>query len=290
MKGWALDTKAPGTPSSVDVAFDGAPGDGYTVSLVASDPRPDVGDALGVDPNHGFSIFTPLYYCDGAEHAAHAAGHAVDDGAAVALASSPKTFTCPVAITPKGALRRIASPSALDAWSFSRPADQRWMTKEDHATHPERGAWPDAVSLGRTSDGNVWVVDGGVVRHVPTPEALVAWRFDAGSIEDWSSADLAKYERGQALPDAPTLVQEVGDSTVYVLDAELDDPIDASSGASMTGTTTGGANANASAEAGAGCSMADAEGGGGSSAAFGGAIAIGFAAAAARRRRRASRL
>lgn len=280
VKGWAADTKAPETSISVDVSFDGAIGEGHTVSMIASDPRPDVGDALGIDPNHGFALLTPLYYCDGAEHTAYAAGHAVEDGKLVSLTGSPKTFTCPVAITPKGALRHVSSPEVLDAWAFSRPADLRWMTKEDHASHPERGAWPDAVRLGRTTDGQVWLVDGSSVRHVPSAEALAAWRFDASVIADWSSADLAKFTIGRELPDAPMLAQEVGDPAVYVLDADPDEPIPATSGAA--GSTTNGADGNPSAKAGAGgCST-----GGGAPSSIGGLLVALALATAGRRRAR----
>lgn len=283
VKGWAADTKAPETPLSVDVAFDGAPGEGFTRSIVASDPRPDVGDALGIDPNHGFALLTPLFYCDGAEHVAHAVGHAVEDGAPVALTGSPKTFTCPIAVTPKGALRPI-STAAVDAFRFSRPADLRWMTKEDHATHPESEAWPSSITIGRTSDGKAWLVDGMTVRRIPSDDAMSAWRFDASDIVTWSSADLAKFKIGQALPEVPLLASEVGDARVYVLDADPDAPVEqAPPGAD--GPTSAGADPAGATNASVGCSV-DATT---ASPPVGFALAAFAIGALARRRRAASR-
>lgn len=278
VKGWAADTNAPDTPVSVDVSFDGAPGEGHSVSLVASEPRPDIGDALAIDPNHGFALLTPLYFCDGLEHEAQAVGHAVEDGAAIELPGSPKPFTCPIPVTPKGVLRSIEG-AALDAWKLSKPADLRWMTKEDHATHSEGTAWPAEISIGRTSDGSVWVVDGTIVRHVPSPEALAAWRLDGVSITAWSSADLAKYTPGRELLEAPVLVQEFGDDAVYLLDAESDAPIFALPGSSSLDANA--ANGDGKATASAGCSV-----GAVGEASGVGALALTGVAALLRRRRR----
>jgi len=257
--------------------------------------------ALSIGPNHGYSVDTPAYYCDTQTHPVHAVAKAVD-GTPVELKSSPKNLTCTPQPSPPGLLRHVTAPPVLTAWSFNLPKELAWMTTADKATHKVGSDWPDAETLGKTSDGAVWVVDGTERRHVINPASFTAWGFDATKVVAWTDAEAAKYTQGIDLPAKPVLLQEIGDPAVYVLDADPAAP-DPSTG---TGTGTGGTTTTGS----SGSPTSGAGGGGGSTASVGplskptcaaspvssstsgstwafGAIAVGLAGA--RRRRRARR-
>lgn len=243
VKGWAADMNASDVALDVDLYFGGDAGDGLGVSLVANESRPDIASALGIDPNHGYSVLTPFYYCDGKSHQVFAYGHTVDDGTAVQLAQSPRDFTCPIGKSPEGVIRHVVSEDSLASWKFDVRSELAWMTPEDHATHTETTDWPTAPIIGKTIDGAVWVVDGNERRHVVNPDSLAAWAFDASTIVAWSDSDAAKYSEGKDLPPAPILLKEVGKPSVYVLDA----PVDPSGGpppSSGNGTASGGNGAN----------------------------------------------
>ncbi len=294
--GWSADTSAGDTSIQVDLYFGGPAGSGYGVSTTATIPRPDVAAALNIGPNHGFDVPTPRYYCDTQAHPVHAYGHAVMGGAASELSSSPANLTCPPTPIGPGILRHVTSPPVLTAWNFDLRALEAWMTASDRHAHTVGSDWPDAVELGVTSDGAVWVVDGKTRRHVINPASLDAWGFGGLMIPAWSDDDAAKYTRGPDLPATPFLAQALGDAAVYVVDTDPSPPM------TTTGTSTssgigsgvgggmgvGGSGAGGGDTVGAGsngCSAAPS-----SSSRDGGTWALGLAALAAltrgRRRRR----
>ena len=301
--GWAADLDHGTTALTVDLYFGGAPGTGFQVTDTASIARPDVATALGIGPNHGYSVDTPAYYCDTQTHPVHAVAKAVD-GTPVELKSSPKNLTCAPQPSPPGLLRHVTALPVLTAWSFSLPKELAWMTTADKATHKVGSDWPDAEALGKTSDGAVWVVDGTERRHVINPASFTAWGFDATKVVAWTDAEAAKYTQGIDLPAKPILLQEIGNPAVYVLDADpaAPDP--------STGTGAGTASGGTTTGTGSGSPTSGAGGGGGSTASVGplskptcaaspvssstsgstwafGAVAAGLAGA--RRRRRAHR-
>jgi len=202
------------------------------VSKTATLPRPDVAAALKIGPNHGFDVPTPRYYCDTQAHPVHAYGHAAMGGAASELSSSPANLTCPPTPIGPGILRHVTSPPVLTAWNFDLRALEAWMTASDRKAHTVGADWPDAVELGVTSDGAVWVVDGKTRRHVVDPASLDAWGFGDLTIAKWSDDDAAKYTQGLALPAKPFLAQALGDDDVYVVDTDPSAPM------TTTGTTT----------------------------------------------------
>jgi MYXO-CTERM domain-containing protein len=294
VKGWAADLDASATPLQVDLYFGGGPSDGFGVSVTADEARPDVAAALGIDPNHGFSTPTPLYYCDDQDHPVEAFAHAVAGGV-VPLKQSPGVVHCPVPSAPAGLLRHVTSPDVLGAWSFDERKSMAWMTPADRDAHAKSADWPAAPVLGSTSDGRVWVVDGAVRRHVKDPTSLAAWGFDPAKIVAWSDADAAQYVEGIELPEAPVLLEAVGDPAVWVLDTDpshLSDPptgAPGSSGSAGGASGASGANGNAaedgdgSARSG-GCSIATNERGDASTGRW--LAAVGVAVVVARRRRR----
>ncbi len=297
--GWAADLDASAVPLSVDLYFGGGPGDGFGVSVTASDARPDVAAALGIDPNHGFSVATPLYYCDDADHPVYAFAHSVMDGTPVALKQSPATAHCAPPKAPEGLLRHVTSPAVLTAWGFDERKLLAWMTPADRALHDTSADWPDAPELGISADGKVWVVDGGRRRHVIDPTSLAAWGFDATKITAWGAAELASHPEGIDLPATPVLLQTLGDPAVYVLDSDprhLGSPPDGAGGGADVGSGSSGAgeataSADGSSASSAGCSVASglerAPGGGLLATSF---VMIAALGARAGRRRRARRV
>ena len=294
-KGWAADMNATDATIAVDLYFGGDKGDGYGVELTANEPRPDVAEALGIDPNHGYEVLTPFYYCDGKEHQVFAYGQAAADGSPIALKDSPKTFTCPIGKSPDGDLRHVVSPDSMTAWKLDKRSELAWMTPEDHATHAEKADWPTAPKLGKTPDGAVWVVDGGSRRHVLSPASLAAWAFDASTIATWGTNELAQYPLGADLPERPILLQEPGQPAIYVLDAQPSDVTTgvgvgsgAGPGATGGGAGTGGdASGDSLANDQGGCSVSGADASRDASSLSWMAIAVGVVCAA--RRRSASR-
>jgi MYXO-CTERM domain-containing protein len=292
--GWAADLDHGNDVLNIDVYFGGAPGTGYKVSDTAPLSRPDVAAALGIGPNHGYSVATPRYYCDTNTHPVHVIGHAVTDGTPVELSGSPKDFTCAPANSPPGILRHVTAPPVLTTWAFDLPKELAWMTPPDAASHKIGVDWPDARTLGTTADGAVWVVDGTQRRHVIDPASFAAWGFDASTLVAWTDADAANYTIGLDLPATPVLLQPLGDPAIYVLDVDPTAPPSSSSGTTTStgvggGAGSGGGNAVGGPTSGGGplskgtCSCSTVGTGTGAGSAWAFAIALGIAK---RRRRR----
>jgi GH25 family lysozyme M1 (1,4-beta-N-acetylmuramidase) len=220
--GWAADLNAPTHALSVDIYFGGAAGaGGYGVEVTANLSRPDVAKATGAGADHGYSLSTPLFYCDTHSHPVYAYAHQVSDGAAVELTDAPRNVTCDPEPSPAGLLRHIPSETELTAWAFDQHASQRWMTTADKATHMIGSDWPADPVLGRTaSDGAIYLVDGTSKRHVQSAASLAAWKLTALKTVAWTDAEAATFADGAPLPLQPTLIQAVGDTAIYVLDAD----------------------------------------------------------------------
>ena len=219
--GWAADLNAPTHALKVDVYFGGAAGHGgYGEQVIANIARADVAKATGAGPDHGYSLKTPLYFCDGKAHEVYAYAHQVSDNASVELKDAPRSATCAPTASPAGLLRHIPSQTELAAWKFDVRTMERWMTSADAATHAIGGEWPATRVLGRTADGSVWLVDGTTRRHIQNPASLTAWNLTGVTIATWTAAEEATYTEGEPLPLKPTLVQTVGDPAIYVLDAD----------------------------------------------------------------------
>jgi lysozyme len=247
--GWAVDMNAPTKALSVDVYFGGAAGaGGYGVEVTADLSRPDVAKATGAGADHGYSVNTPLFYCDTHAHPVYAYAHQVSDGKAVELTDAPRNTTCAPTTSPKGLLRHIDSEAELTSWAFDQHTSQRWMTTADKATHTVGADWPADRVLGRTaSDGAIYLVDGTTKRHVQSTASLAAWKLNTLKTVAWTDAEAATYADGAALPLEPTLIQAVGDTAIYVLDADPPpDPTEADAGVGTPLTDDGGSDLGAS--------------------------------------------
>ncbi|MEO8878083.1 MAG: GH25 family lysozyme [Polyangiaceae bacterium] len=219
--GWAADLNAPTKSLKVDVYFGGAAGaGGYGEQVLANISRPDVAKSTGAGPLHGYSLKTPLYYCDGKAHPVYAYAHQVSDNKAVILKDAPRNETCAPGASPAGLLRHVTSQTVLAAWKLDVHTMERWMTPADEAKHTVGGDWPATRVLGRTADGAVWLVDGTERRHVQSEKSLTAWNLQTVTIAAWTAAEEATYTEGQPLPLAPILLQTIGNPAIYVLDAD----------------------------------------------------------------------
>ncbi len=216
--GWAQDPDTPEAAIDVHVYFGGPAGDATAVGVpVHADlQRDDLCEPLGTC-NHGFELDVPLSLQDGAMHAVHV--YAIDsDGAANAeLASSPQALQCPRPAIPDG-VRRLASADTIAGWGFStfwRMAMVEQAQLDDLDEWTELGSAPLLVRTEAAPD--VWWVDAGWRRHVPSPEVAAAWGLDLASAQIVSQAILDQWREGTPMRDLPTLVSVDG-LTIYLVD------------------------------------------------------------------------
>jgi hypothetical protein len=211
VEGWAVDMNNKAAALSVDVQIDA-----HHFATTANTPRPDVAAALSVDPNHGFVLNTPLFFCDGREHPAKATAASVVVGSA--------TLKCPLPAMLPGVLRHVTSPTSLAAWKLDTMKHLRWVSPADRDSYDQVAELPATPEARRTPDGKVWIVDGTTRRHVIDPSA---WSFDDKSILAISDVDAMKLNEGLPFPERPVLVQAVGAPEVFILDTRADAPITA---------------------------------------------------------------
>jgi hypothetical protein len=69
----------------------------------------------------------------------------------------------------------------------------------------------------------VYLVDGTQLRHVPSPAALAAWRFESAAVVEVDAATIASFSIGPPLPVEPYLLRGTG-AAVYVLDVDPASP------------------------------------------------------------------
>lgn len=221
--GWAVDMNDSAKSLGVDLHLDGDKGVFHTTADVA---RPDVASAIGVGPNHGFSVATPLFFCDGKAHAIAASATAADGKTSFALPSTPSSLTCAIPKALPGVLRHVVSGTSLAAWHFDPMNQLRWVTAKDHEAYVKSSDLPAQPILRQTADGRVWVIDETSKRRVKDPASFTAWGFDAKSVVAMTDTEAAAYVEGIELPNAPVLVQAVDGPAIYVLDGAPPPPAD----------------------------------------------------------------
>ncbi|MCA9691926.1 MAG: M15 family metallopeptidase [Myxococcales bacterium] len=220
VRGWAQDPDAPETSIDVHVYFGGPAGDPNAVGVTvkADEHRDDLCMSLG-SCNHGYTLAIPKSLQDGAPHPVHAYGIDTGDDDNTQLIQSPGTITCAPPPVPAGVRRHVTSPAVLSAWKF----DVFWqlVSLDDAtlATIPEWVAIEPAPLLIQADDGSpeVWLVDGAVRRHVPSPEVAAAWSFDLNTVVTLPAADVVAVPVGTPVWPEPFLVKGQGPE-VYVLD------------------------------------------------------------------------
>ncbi|MFO0682924.1 MAG: glycoside hydrolase family 25 protein [Sandaracinus sp.] len=242
IRGWALD---PDFGGAIDVhLYVGGPaGDPAAVGfpIHANVHRDDVGD-------HGFSMPVPYGLMDGVARPVFAYGIGAAGGGNALLMGSPATLECarPAAPFAPAVRRHVVDPDSYAAWHFAG-LDVVHVDDATLAGWAESDPWPRAPMLFAVSgDPAVYVADvrGGRAtrRHVPSPEAMDAWRLDWGAIAGVDATTRDGYAGDADLAARPYLVQGSGPA-VYVLDAPppaapMPDP-DADAGTPVIGADAG---------------------------------------------------
>jgi len=214
--------------------------------------RDDLCKALG-SCEHGFRAPTPYGAMDGATHAVFAyGGNPNPAGKAADLAGTPKSLGPCAPPTPSGRARWVSSESVLLAWKFSTFVDQLTVSDAVFAGLVDGEDLADSPALAKGDDGapEVWLLDRGVKRHVPSPAAFEAWHFEATAVVTRPAAELAAIPTGTPLRARPMLLKASGPKVVLV-----DDPLESigpSGAGGATGVGSGGAAPSASSAAGGG--------------------------------------
>jgi hypothetical protein len=223
VNGWAQDPDEPSRAISVHVYMDGPAGDANARSFATSagERREDLCAAIG-SCDHGFSWRIPLSYLDNAAHPVRVYAIDTAGGANPLLQHSPRTIQCAPPELPAysgGAVRRhIPNPDVLGAWKLG-VHDISPRTDAELDAVPEAAPMVSAPTLVKIDGGAaVYVLEYGVLRHIPNPAALSAWRLGGAAIQDVSSADAAGWLLGAPWPDAPFLIKGSG-AAVYMMDA-----------------------------------------------------------------------
>ncbi|MFZ6177151.1 D-alanyl-D-alanine carboxypeptidase family protein [Nannocystis pusilla] len=237
--GWAQDPDAPDASIDVHVYFNGPAGDpnGIGVPTKADLHREDLCMALG-SCAHGYKLGVPLSLRDNTTRPVHVYGIDIEGQKNPQLSQSPLSFTCaPPALT--GYRRHIPHPDVLATWKF----DVFWdLVTVDEPTLLALPEWIDiepVPQLIRADDGTpeVYLKDGGVRRHIPSPEVADNWDFDLGAVVTVPAAEVYAIPLGTPVRDKPVLVKGPGPE-VYQLD-DLQCPPDSLAPACQVDATTG---------------------------------------------------
>lgn len=221
--GWAFDPEAGAGAIDVHVYMGGPAGTpGIPSASTRADLRRDDLCSHVGSCEHGFRWHPPLSYHDGQPRAVHAYAINTPSGNNPQLGSSPRTFQCSPPALPAhagGAVRRhIATPAIMDAWRLSALDISRRAQPELDAV-PRSAPVSAAPSLVRIAGApEVYVLEYGVLRHVPNPSAFSAWRLDAAAIRDASQEEAMAWIEGAPWPERPFLIKADADD-VYMMDA-----------------------------------------------------------------------
>lgn len=221
--GWAHDPDAPEAAIDVHLYFGGPAGDpaAIGVPIHANLHRDDLCGAIG-SCAHGFSARPPLSLFDGLEHPVYAYGIDASGGENAQLMGAPLTMRCesaPVPMLAEGVVRRhVSSPEVLAAWGlgFVDVAPLSDAAIDAIADGPDVSPAPVLVQI--PGEPAVYLRDGDVLRHVPSPAVMDAWRFSFGAIAAISAEDALPLLEGAPVLDAPFLARGTG-AAVYLIDA-----------------------------------------------------------------------
>jgi MYXO-CTERM domain-containing protein len=239
--GWSQDPDVSSKSIDVHLYFGDAAGDpgAEGVPVAANLSRDDLCAPLG-SCAHGFEVASPLSLHDGQPHPVHAYGIDSAGGANAELTESPGALVCKPVI-PQGVRRHVIDGQSFSDWDFSYFWDV--MPVADAALHaiPAGPNLPSDPVLVRADDGSaeVWLIDGAVRRHVPSPAVMEAWGFDSSAISSWPANEVYALPQGPDVRARPVLVKG-SDAAVYLMDDlppdPLTDPPLGSGGESSSGT------------------------------------------------------
>jgi uncharacterized membrane protein YgcG len=256
VRGWARDPDEPTKSIDVHLYFGGPAGSGAPgSSLPANVSRQDLCSALG-SCAHGYEVGPPLSLFDGKPHAVHAYGIDSAGGANAQLANSPKTLSC-TATLPSGVRRHVTNPDSLTAWKFDLFWQMLPLTDAQITSLESGDPLPAAPALMRADDGTpeVWLADGGLRRHVPSPSAMSAWSFALGDVVQKPASDVYALDEGPPVRAYPLLVKDSA-GKVELIDDPFPEPPTGGSGASGAGGSSGGASGGSVSAGGSGGSGA----------------------------------
>lgn len=268
--GWAQDEDRKDTPIAIKVGWGGGvDAAGVTTTAhTAAEHRDDLCSAIG-SCAHGYQLLSPYALHDGAPHDVFVAG--VDDGGGAVTFAGPKALQCTTAI-PNGVRRWVTNPDVLAAWRFSLFEGALPASDAQIDAVNEGSAWPakPRMIVAKGGNGKVYVVDGKLRRHIPSPRVLGDWHFDGATIETLPQAEVDTYVEAPSLRARPTLLHR-SSGHVYVIDdtesAGAGGKAGANAGGSSGGGSSTGGNGGGGASAGNGGGTGAAGGGGGTGAA-----------------------
>jgi len=219
IRGWAQDPDIADKPIPVRLYVDGKIGEptATVLNLTAALKRDDLCTPLG-SCEHGFSTKVPLSLQDGRAHELRALAMDNAGGTNTELPGGPKTITC-ATVLPDGVRRHVTSPMVYAAWNFDPVWSQVTIDDAKLSAIPNGGDLPAAPKLLKANDGapEVWLIDTGFRRHVPSPEVLVAWELDGATIEEVEPSDIAAFPKGPAVRERPYLVKGTG-AEIFLID------------------------------------------------------------------------
>jgi len=216
--GWAHDENAPDEALSVQVYFDGAPGEraAVGVEVLANEYRESLCEMLG-SCEHGFTLELPRSLQDGQEHPIKLFSGGSEDSAAAEIETS-SSFTCDTPSIPSGELRRIDGPAVVSAWELSPFWDAAVVDDATIAGLPVGASFPEHPVLVRTEDSDtVWWMDPGFKRRVPDASVAEAWGLDLDDAEIWPAQVLADVVEGPPMR-ADVFLLQAPDGTLYAVD------------------------------------------------------------------------
>ncbi len=219
--GWAQDENDPDAALSVQVYFDGGPGDpaAVGVEIVADEYRESLCEMLG-SCEHGFTLELPRSLQDDQEHAIELYVGGSEDSAAVEIETA-SSFNCPHPPIPEGTVRLIEGPEVVTAWGFSPFWDAASVEEATVADLPAGEPFPVEPVLVRSDDpadgDTVWWLDPGLKRPVPSEEVAQAWGLSFADVQSWPAAVLADLDEGPPLPGVAFLLQ-TPDGSLYAMD------------------------------------------------------------------------
>lgn len=216
--GWAHDENAPEEALSVQVYFDGAPGDrgAVGVEVLADEYRESLCEMLG-SCEHGFTLELPRSLQDGQEHPIKLFSGGSEDSAAAEIETS-SSFTCDAPSIPSGEIRRIEGPEVVSAWGLSPFWDAAVVDDATIADLPEGESFPERPVLVRAEgEDTVWWMDPGSKRRVADVAVAEAWGLDLDDAEVWPAHVLADVAEGPPMREDVFLLQ-APDGTLYAVD------------------------------------------------------------------------
>lgn len=233
--GWSQDPDEPGKAIDVHVYWGGSSGSGAKgIPVNAGDHRDDLCGAIG-SCSHGFHLRSPFSLFDGAAHEVHAYGIDTQGGDNPELGSSPKTLQCTAQLA--GVKRHVTDPAVFAAWKFDAFMDQ--VTVPDSALDElptEVDVAPEPVMIRADGQPEVYLIDRGFRRHVPSEEVASFWRLDLGTVQLKTVAEVEAHPLAPPIRARPLLAIGSGPA-VWLVDDALPGP-DAGAPPGLDATTT----------------------------------------------------